>query len=154
MCGVKRERHRDYQPQLTIRTTRAFSSISHLVGAGDSHECMERGMGACGRREIDLRNKARLMGASRTPEMGNSRLSWRAVSITRRRISSISEADFHDIADDVLEGIHDEVEGALEDGFQGEFDCNISVSLRKWQQHAVLFVGYTVGRGAQGTRGP
>lgn len=128
MCGVKRERHRDYHPQVSIITTRMFSSISHLVGAGESYECMERGMGSCGRRQIDLWNNARFMGATRTPEMGNSRLSWRAVSITRRRLSSMSEADFHDIADDVLEGIHDEVEGALEDGFQGEFDCNISVS--------------------------
>lgn len=41
----------------------------------------------------------------------------------------MSEADFHEVADMVLEMIHDVVEAALEDGFEGDFDCNLSVSI-------------------------
>lgn len=43
--------------------------------------------------------------------------------------TTMSEAEFHDVADMVLEMIHDVVEAALEDGFEGDFDCNLSVSI-------------------------
>lgn len=47
---------------------------------------------------------------------------WRGVSS-----SAMSEREFHLIADEALEDIHDAVEEALEDGFAEEFDCNMSV---------------------------
>lgn len=45
----------------------------------------------------------------------------------RRSMSTMSEREFHSMADEELECIHDDVEGALEDGFEDEFDCNMSV---------------------------
>lgn len=42
--------------------------------------------------------------------------------------SAISEREFHSVADEALEEIHDAVEEALEDGFEDEFDCHMSVS--------------------------
>lgn len=41
--------------------------------------------------------------------------------------TSMPEREFHVVADDALEDIHDGVEGALEDGFDGDFDCNLAV---------------------------
>ncbi len=41
--------------------------------------------------------------------------------------STMSEREFHLLADEALEEIHDAVEEALEDGFEDEFDCNMSV---------------------------
>lgn len=41
--------------------------------------------------------------------------------------TAMSERDFHSVADEALEEIHDAVEEALEDGFPGDFDCNMSV---------------------------
>lgn len=51
-----------------------------------------------------------------------------AVVAARRGMSSstMSERDFHLVADEALEDIHDTVEEALEDGFEDEFDCNMS----------------------------
>eukprot|EP00903_Cladosiphon_okamuranus_P017315 g15954.t1 len=40
--------------------------------------------------------------------------------------STMSEREFHLIADETLEDINDVVEQALEDGFDEEFDCNMS----------------------------
>ena len=60
----------------------------------------------------------------------------------RRDLSSstMSERDFHLLADEALEEIHDAVEEALEDGFDEEFDCNMSVSAvlfgQKFYSHA------------------
>lgn len=47
----------------------------------------------------------------------------------RRGMSSadMSEQDFHLVADEELEEIHDAVEEALEEGFGEDFDCNMSV---------------------------
>lgn len=42
--------------------------------------------------------------------------------------SAISEREFHSVADEALEEIHDAVEEALEDGFEDDFDCHMSVS--------------------------
>lgn len=52
-----------------------------------------------------------------------------AAAVARRGTSSstMSEREFHDVADEALEDIHDAVEEALEDGFEEEFDCNMSV---------------------------
>lgn len=46
----------------------------------------------------------------------------------RRCMSAMSEKDFHVVADEVLEDIHDAVEEALEEGFEEDFDCNMAVS--------------------------
>lgn len=56
-----------------------------------------------------------------------------AATPARRNMSSstMSEREFHLIADEALEDIHDAVEEALEDGFTEEFDCNMSVGASK-----------------------
>lgn len=55
---------------------------------------------------------------------------WGLPRHQRRAQSSpteMSEQEFHGVADEALEGIHDAVEEALEDGFEEDFDCNMSV---------------------------
>ena len=47
----------------------------------------------------------------------------------------MSEAEFHAVADEELEGIQDAVEIALEEGFDEEFDCNLSVRRRAFYRH-------------------
>jgi frataxin-like iron-binding protein CyaY len=44
-------------------------------------------------------------------------------------MSTLTSAEFQDLADETLEGIHDAVEQALEQGYDGDFDVNLSVSL-------------------------
>lgn len=53
--------------------------------------------------------------------------------MSKRNMSSttMSERDFHTVADEALEDIHDAVEEALEEGFPEDFDCNMSVSVSK-----------------------
>lgn len=46
----------------------------------------------------------------------------------RRGMSTMSEREFHAVADEELEEIHDAVEEALEEGFEEDFDCNMAVS--------------------------
>lgn len=48
-------------------------------------------------------------------------------ALRQRAMATLSEGEFHDVADDALEGINDAVERSLEDGFDGDFDCNMSV---------------------------
>jgi frataxin-like iron-binding protein CyaY len=43
-------------------------------------------------------------------------------------MSTLTSAEFQDLADETLEGIHDAVEQALEQGYDGDFDVNLSVS--------------------------
>ncbi|CAM9654178.1 unnamed protein product [Scytosiphon promiscuus] len=52
----------------------------------------------------------------------------RGLDTPRRGMSSttMSERDFHSVADEALEDIHDAVEEALEEGFPEDFDCNMS----------------------------
>lgn len=69
---------------------------------------------------------ARAAGGNNTEVLVSGRMQMGGDS--RRALASMSEAEFHDTADETLESIHDAVEGALEDGFDGEFDCNMSVS--------------------------
>lgn len=38
----------------------------------------------------------------------------------------MSEGEFHAVADEELEEIHDAVEEALEEGFEEDFDCNMA----------------------------
>lgn len=45
----------------------------------------------------------------------------------QQAMATLSEGKFHDVADDTLEDINDAVERSLEDEFDGEFDCNVSV---------------------------
>ena len=46
----------------------------------------------------------------------------------RRGMSTMSEREFHAVADEELEEIHDAVEEALEEGFEEDFDCHMAVS--------------------------
>lgn len=63
------------------------------------------------------------------PGAGETVASTGVVSMQRQRMSSttMSEQEFHSMADEALEEIHDAVEEALEEGFEDDFDCNMSV---------------------------
>lgn len=50
------------------------------------------------------------------------------IGAMRRGMSTMSEGEFHAVADEELEEIHDAVEEALEEGFEEDFDCNMAVS--------------------------
>lgn len=42
-------------------------------------------------------------------------------------MATLSEGKFHNLADDNLEDINDAAERSVEDGFDGEFDCTVSM---------------------------
>ncbi|CAM9566821.1 unnamed protein product [Ectocarpus fasciculatus] len=62
------------------------------------------------------------------PRAGEAVTSTGVVSVQRKGMSSttMSEQEFHSVADEALEEIHDAVEEALEEGFEDDFDCNMS----------------------------
>ncbi|CAM9895593.1 unnamed protein product [Ascophyllum nodosum] len=63
---------------------------------------------------------ARITSARLRPgDKGGRGLRWMSTT-------GMSEAEFHAVADEELEGIQDAVEIALEEGFDEEFDCNLS----------------------------
>lgn len=49
------------------------------------------------------------------------------VGLRRGMATLSSEREFHLVADEELEEVHDAVEEALEEGFDDDFDCNIAV---------------------------
>eukprot|EP00752_Nemacystus_decipiens_P015568 g13891.t1 len=59
---------------------------------------------------------------------GSREIAASPAAAVRRGLSSstMSEREFHLVADEALEDIHEAVEEALEDGFAEEFDCNMS----------------------------
>lgn len=128
-CRIQ-AKHLHGRPQQTNRrmTHSLSTSIFHRGFSGESRRNGDR----CGEGRLHTirETKSSSLGAG-TPPSGacKGQSAWRVVSGGLRFASTMSEANFHDIADEELEGIHDNVEGALEDGFDGEFDCNMSVSL-------------------------
>lgn len=113
---------------------KSYSSITGaagkiLVGARLETGC---GGGRCRNRgsSLTVRSSVPMGGAIMIgPGAGETVASTGIVSMQRQGMSSttMSEQEFHSVADETLEEIHDAVEEALEDGFEDDFDCNMSV---------------------------
>ncbi|CAM9718928.1 unnamed protein product [Ectocarpus sp. 13 AM-2016] len=114
-------------------TTKSYSSLCGasgriLVGARLDTWC-GGGSGRNRRSSLTARSSVPMGGASMIgPGAGETVTSMGVVSMQRQGMSSttMSEQEFHSVADEALEEIHDAVEEALEDGFEDDFDCNMS----------------------------
>ncbi|CAB1102317.1 unnamed protein product [Ectocarpus sp. CCAP 1310/34] len=120
-------------------TTTSYSSLCGasgriLVGARLDTWCGggSGGSGGSGRRRgssLTARSSVPMGGASMIgPGAGEIVTSMGVVSMQRQGMSSttMSEQEFHSVADEALEEIHDAVEEALEEGFEDDFDCTMS----------------------------
>ncbi|CAM9814470.1 unnamed protein product [Ectocarpus sp. 6 AP-2014] len=110
-----------------------YSSLSGacgriLVGAR-LDTCCGGGSGRNRGSSLTARLSAPMGGASRIGSgVGETVACTGVVSMQRQGMSSttMSEQEFHSVADEALEEIHDAVEEALEEGFEDDFDCNMS----------------------------
>ncbi|CAM9228070.1 unnamed protein product [Ectocarpus sp. 12 AP-2014] len=114
-------------------TTKSYSSLCGasgriLVGARLDTWC-GGGSGRNRGSSLTARSSVPMGGASMIgPGAGETVTSMGVVSMQRQGMSStaMSEQEFHSVADEALEEIHDAVEEALEEGFEDDFDCNMS----------------------------
>ncbi|CAM9570054.1 unnamed protein product [Ectocarpus sp. 4 AP-2014] len=114
-------------------TTKSYSSLCGVSGRILAGARLDTWCGGSSGRKrgssLTARSSAPMGGASMTgPGAGETVASTDVVSIQRQGMSStaMSEQEFHSVADEALEEIHDAVEEALEEGFEDDFDCNMS----------------------------